>query len=115
MLSRFSLSLFLLCLARHTGYRKYYAALRDYLVRNARHPSLLKVVGKEDRGRTGNFEVTVAGTGQVLHSKRHAGQGRAESEASKRLILDQVNELVEEILEEEDADEVDHADEEIEA
>jgi hypothetical protein len=76
----------------------------------------LKVVGKEDRGRTGNFEVTVVGgTGQVLHSKRHAGQGRAEAEASKRLILEQINERIEEILEEEEEDEVEDADEEIEA
>jgi hypothetical protein len=78
------------------------------LVRHVSHPSLLKVIGKEDRGATGNFEVTVVGTGQVVHSKRHAGQGRAESEASKRLILEQVNELIDEILEED-------ADEEIEA
>jgi hypothetical protein len=72
----------------------------------------LKVVGKEDRGRTGNFEVTVVGggTGQVLHSKRHAGQGRAESEASKRLILDQINELIEEMLQEE-AEEQENEDE----
>jgi hypothetical protein len=84
------------------GYRRYYTALRDYLIRKANHPELLKVVGMEDRGRTGNFEVTVVGTGQVLHSKRHARQDRAESEASKRLILEQVNELIEELLEEEE-------------
>jgi hypothetical protein len=94
-----SLSLNVLELDTTTGYRRYYTALRDYLVRNADHPTRLRVVGKEDKGRTGNFEVTVPGTGQVLHSKRHnAGQGRAESAQAKRLILEQVNELIAEMI-----------------
>jgi hypothetical protein len=79
------------------GYRKYYTALKDYLSLHVSNPSRLKVVGKEDEVTTGNFEVTVAGTGQVLHSKRHAGQGRAESPAAKKLIADQINELLEEL------------------
>ena len=39
----------------------------------------------EDRGTTGNFEVTV--DGQLIHSKRHAGQGRAETDKEKAAIV----------------------------
>lgn len=86
------------------GYRRSYAAVRDYLVRNVKYPDRLKVVGKEDQGTTAHFELSVVGTGQVLHSKRHANQGKAESDDAKRQILDQVNELIEEMVEEEEED-----------
>ena len=59
----------------------------------------VELIPKEDRQVTGNFEVTVVGTGQVLHSKKHAGQGRAESLQEKRMILEQIQQL---LLEEEE-------------
>lgn len=64
---------------------------------------------KEDAVTTGNFDVTVLGTGQVLHSKKRmfAGQGcavgRAESHAEKMAILQQIQEILNE--EEDDDDE----------
>ena len=45
---------------------------------------------KEDRGTTGNFEVTILPTGQVLHSKRNNGQGRAETIAERTAIVNQI-------------------------
>jgi len=52
------------------------------------------VIGVEDRGVTGNFEVTVVGTGQMLHSKRKYGQGKAESASERAVIVDQIRELL---------------------
>jgi hypothetical protein len=48
----------------------------------------------KDRGMTGNFEVIVAETGQVLHSKAHAGQGRAETTQERQAILVQIQKLI---------------------
>jgi hypothetical protein len=53
-------------------------------------------MGLQDKGITGNFEVTVASTKQLLHSKRHAGQGKASTEQERKLILEQIKELLEE-------------------
>ena len=46
---------------------------------------------------TGNFEVTVLSTGHVLHSKRHAGQGRCQTEAERRAVLEHILELLDEM------------------
>jgi hypothetical protein len=54
----------------------------------------IEVVEMKDRGITGNFEVTVKETGQVLHSKRHAGQGKAESQAERMAIVQQIQEVL---------------------
>ena len=43
----------------------------------------IDVIGMEDARVTGNFEVTVKSTGEVLHSKRVAGQGKAESQKER--------------------------------
>lgn len=77
------------------GYKRYYRALKDFLSSQPSVNSKIELIPKEDRMVTGNFEVTVLETGQVLHSKRHAGQGRAESNAEKMAILEQIEELVE--------------------
>lgn len=54
----------------------------------------MELVPLEDRGTTGNFEVTNMETGEYLHSKKKYGQGRAQTEAEKMAILDQINELL---------------------
>lgn len=56
----------------------------------------IEVIGKEDTRVTGNFEVTVVATGDVLHSKRVAGQGKAESTKERQAISQQIIELLEE-------------------
>ena len=55
----------------------------------------IHVVGMKDARVTGNFEVTVASTGEVLHSKRVAGQGKAESQKERDMICEQIMELLE--------------------
>jgi hypothetical protein len=47
-----------------------------------------------DRTTTGNFEVTVAATGQVLHSKTRRGQGRAQTPQERQAILMQIQQLL---------------------
>jgi len=76
------------------GYKKYYRQLNEYLTS---HPSLrgkIVVVPLEDRGTTGNFDVTVIETGQILHSKKMANQGRAESQKERDAIVEQLVEIL---------------------
>ena len=77
-----------------TGYNKYYNALRDFLYSQPFIVDKVELIPLEDRGTTGNFEVTVVDSGEYLHSKKKYGQGRAESDAEKMAILDQINELL---------------------
>jgi hypothetical protein len=81
---------FLLFLAT-SGYGKYYKSLREYL--NSQLGDQIEMVPLEDRGTTGNFEVTVLGSGELLYSKRQMG-GRATSEAERMVIVDQIKELL---------------------
>jgi hypothetical protein len=64
----------------------------------------LEILPKEDPGTTGNFEVTVLGTGQILHSKRNnvsKGQNKAETDRERQAILNQIEVLIEMMEEEE--------------
>ena len=80
------------------GYRRYYDGLSKYLLSSqSTVANKIEMIPMEDRRVTGNFEVTVKNTGQVLHSKRHAGQGRAESEAEKRAIMEQIEEVLDDM------------------
>jgi hypothetical protein len=54
----------------------------------------VELVPIKDRQTTGNFEVTVAETGQVLHSKTHAGQGRAQTPQERQAVLVQIQKLL---------------------
>jgi hypothetical protein len=81
-----------------TGYRKYYNGLREYLLsQSSLAHRRVELVPLEDARVTGNFEVTVLGTGQILHSKRQVGQGRAQTEAERRAILEQILELLDDM------------------
>jgi hypothetical protein len=79
-----------------TGYGRFYTGLKDFLLLQPSVSSQIEVVPLEDRMTTGNFEVTVKKTGQVLHSKRHAGQGKAQTEAERLAILHQIQEILQE-------------------
>ena len=79
-----------------TGYRRHYDGLKDFLSSQPDVSDKIELVPREDAMVTGNFEVSVIKTGQVLHSKRHAGQGKAQSESERNAILEQIKELLEE-------------------
>jgi hypothetical protein len=76
------------------GYKKYYNGLRDFLYSQSSIADRIELFPLEDRGTTGNFEVTVVDTGQYLHSKKKYRQGRAESSAERMAILEQIKELL---------------------
>jgi hypothetical protein len=82
------------CFARVTtlGYSRYYKALSEYL--SSQLGDKIEMVGVPDRAVTGNFEVTVAASGKVLHSRR-AGQGKAETSSARAAILVQIEDLLE--------------------
>ena len=52
------------------------------------------MLAKKDKKITGNFEVSVPKTGELLHSKKHTGQGRAESEDERMSILQQIEDIL---------------------
>jgi hypothetical protein len=76
------------------GYDKQYEDLRAYLERKL--GDKIEVVAKKDKKITGNFEVAVLQTGELLHSKKVAGQGRAESKEERRAILRQIEVMLQE-------------------
>lgn len=48
----------------------------------------------KDPGTTGNFEVRIGGDRQLIHSKRTAGQGRAESPQERAMIVELIQEFL---------------------
>lgn len=78
------------------GYGRYFNGLKDFLSSQPSVANKIELVGKEDPTVTGNFEVSVAATGQLLHSKRQAGQGKATSPGERAAILEQIKELLDE-------------------
>ena len=40
-------------------------------------------------GTTGNFEITIVATGEVIHSKK-AGKGKCESEAERQALYEKI-------------------------
>jgi len=57
--------------------------------------SQIRVVGQEDPYVSGNFEVFIHETGQLIHSKTRRGQGKAETDAAKHAIALQIEDALE--------------------
>lgn len=49
----------------------------------------MKFTEKPDRGTTGNFEITIAETGQLIHSKKQ-GKGKCETQAEKSAVFEKI-------------------------
>ena len=77
-----------------SGYERYYRGLEEFLLSQPSINTKIQIVGKEDPGVTGNFEVSVLPNGPLLHSKRHARQGRATSEKERMAIVYAIQELL---------------------
>jgi hypothetical protein len=56
----------------------------------------IEVVPLADPGVTGNFEVRIGEEGRLIHSKKTAGQGRAESAKEREMILEFIMEYLDE-------------------
>lgn len=57
----------------------------------------IEVVGIKDDTITGNFEVMIGDDKQLVHSKRTAGQGRAESAQERAMICEFIEEYLEDL------------------
>lgn len=76
-----------------TDYGKYYRSLRDFLTSHL--GDQVELIPKEDHRITGNFEVTVVETGQLLHSKTKMKQGKATSTEERMMILEKIKNILE--------------------
>jgi hypothetical protein len=83
------------------GYRRYFDSLQRFLSlqQTMVDPSLFALIPLEDRGITGNFEMTILGNnnkneGQLIYSKKQWGLGRAESAADRQEILERIQEAL---------------------
>lgn len=54
----------------------------------------IEIVGKKDTTNTGNFEVTIGEESKLIHSKKTAGQGRAESVQEREMIVEFIQEYL---------------------
>ena len=75
------------------GYRSRYNGLANFLT--SRLSDRIEVIPVEDPGISGNFEVTVLDTGELLHSKKLKKQGTAWTRGSRMAILNHINDLLE--------------------
>lgn len=48
------------------------------------------MIGKRDQGVTGNFEVTIAASGELIHSKSKYGQGKCETDEETEAVIEKV-------------------------
>ncbi len=53
----------------------------------------VKVVMKQDAGTTGNFEVTLVETNELIHSKK-GGKGKCESTSERAAVVEKINEFL---------------------
>lgn len=70
------------------GYGRYSHALRDYLKQT--FGNTIKIVESMDRGITGNFEVSIVESGQLIHSKRSGRVDKATSARERGDIVEQI-------------------------
>lgn len=103
-----NLSCFLFCfnfpyIYIYIGYVKQYRQLKSFLSQQD-FANQIEVIGKEDYGITGNFEIMI-GSGdkasdlRLIHSKRRAGQGKAESSRERAMICEFIQEYLEQEME----------------
>lgn len=67
--------------------------LREFLMSQPDIADKIQLIGKEDKRITGNFEVMVLGTKEIIHSAKH-GQGKTDTLQAKQAIADYVRELL---------------------
>ena len=91
--NKWKLKFYILC--TYSGYRRYFDDLSRFLSEQP-FGSRISVQGKEDRGVTGNFEITLE-DGRVIHSKRIAGQGKAQTPAERNAIAEQIKEYLDDL------------------
>lgn len=64
---------------------------------NAALPGKLNITQSMDPGTTGNFDVKIVDTGKLLYSKLKYGQGKCESDAERRILIEEIKEYYDSI------------------
>jgi hypothetical protein len=77
------------------GYVKQFRSLRDFLSQQPFYDNI-EMIPMEDRGVTGNFEITIGN--QLVHSKRTAGQGRCTNSKERAMLLEFIQEYLDDNL-----------------
>jgi len=72
------------------GYGKYFDSLAAFLYEQF-DDSEIALVAQEDRGTTGNFEITHVESGKLIHSKRQGrGQGKCTSPRERKELVEYI-------------------------
>jgi selT/selW/selH-like putative selenoprotein len=67
------------------GFERYYSDLKGALERE--FPGQVEVISVKDEDMTGNFEITLMGTNQLIHSKTKKGMGKCESSEERQKLF----------------------------
>ena len=70
------------------GYLRFLNALTPVL--EAEFPGQIKISPLKDPGTTGNFEITLMETGELIHSKSKRGQGKCESNSERAALCEKI-------------------------
>jgi hypothetical protein len=73
---------------------KQFRGLKSWLEAQPAIAKYIDIIPEEDRGVTGNFEVRIGDERQLIHSKKTAGQGRAESTKERQMIAEFIQEYL---------------------
>jgi predicted Rdx family selenoprotein len=79
-----------------SGYNRHFVSLKKYLSTQP-FASAIDVVGIHDPGVTGNFEIRIGDEKTMIHSAKTAGQGKAESEKERAMIVDFIQEYLDDM------------------
>ena len=66
------------------GYKRFFVSLKEALEKE--FPGKVAITATQDTSSTGNFEVTLVKTGQLVHSKRNGG-GKCDAGSEERAAL----------------------------
>jgi selT/selW/selH-like putative selenoprotein len=72
----------------NAGYGKHSNKLKDILI--SEFDTDVQIILSADQGKTGNFEVTIENTGELIHSKTQNGHGRCETSAEQQAVIDKI-------------------------
>mmetsp|Transcript_16461 Transcript_16461/g.29148 ORF Transcript_16461/g.29148 Transcript_16461/m.29148 type:complete len:88 (+) Transcript_16461:27-290(+) len=70
------------------GYVRFYNSLKGQLENEFGND--ISFIPSEDKGATGNFEITIVETGKLIHSKTTRGQGRCEKASEVQAVVDEI-------------------------
>jgi predicted Rdx family selenoprotein len=85
-------------LVSHTiaGYARHFLSLKKHLSKQS-FATEIEIVGIKDPGVSGNFEIRIGDDKEMIHSAKTAGQGKAESEKEREMIVEFIQEYLDDM------------------